>query len=58
MKTVKEKPEEYMRRRFPSADARRKADEAIDKLDVDRPMTEFIDVWYQTYQEAAGPKKK
>ena len=34
MKRPTEKPEDWMRKRFPSAEARRKADEAVDRLDA------------------------
>ena len=58
MKSSKEKPEDWMRKNFPSADARKRADEAVDKLDVDLPMKDFIDVWVQAYREAVGPTVK
>ena len=56
MKTKNETPDEWMRKRFPSADARRAADEAIDKIGVHCPMAEFIDVWIAAYEKAAGKK--
>lgn len=56
MKKAAEKPEEWMRKRFPCAEARHKADAAVDVLDEHLPMTEFIDVWIQTY-DANAPKK-
>jgi hypothetical protein len=43
-----------MRSRFPTVEARRKADEAIDPLDVDRSMIEFIVVWIAAYKAAGG----
>lgn len=56
MKRPTEKPEDWFRRNFPSAEARRKADEAVDRLDVTLPMTEFIDTWIRVYNEVA-PRK-
>lgn len=40
--------------RFPTASARRKADEAIDALPEQAPMTEYIDTWLRVYREAGG----
>ena len=54
MKRKQETSEEWFRKRYPSAEARRKADEAVDKLDVALPMTEFIDTWMQAYKDASG----
>jgi hypothetical protein len=39
---------------YPNAKARRKADEAIDKLDAKLPMTVFLDAWDQAYVDAGG----
>lgn len=56
MKQKQETSEEWFRKRYPSAEARRKADEAIDKLDVHCTMAEFIDTWIAAYKQAAGDR--
>jgi hypothetical protein len=39
---------------FPNAAARKKADEAVDKLDSKLSMTEFLDAWIAAYVAAGG----
>lgn len=56
MKQKQETSEEWFRKRYPSAEARRKADEAIDKLDVHCSMAEFIDTWIAAYKKEAGDR--
>jgi hypothetical protein len=52
MKKNKSQPavEDY----FPNARARKAADDAIDKLDPQLPMTTFLDTWENAYFEVAG----
>lgn len=45
-------------KRFPTKKAREKADEAIDALPEDAPMTLFIDTWLATYRAAGGVEKR
>ena len=44
----------WMAKNFPSPQARKKADEAIDALDVALPMTTFLDAWIAAYLAAGG----
>ena len=44
-KTVEEK--------FPNAQARRAADEAIDELSNDEPMSKYLSTWVDTYYRIA-----
>jgi hypothetical protein len=44
----------WMARNFPNADARRKADEAIDALDPHAPMSAYLDAWLAAYVSAGG----
>lgn len=39
---------------FPNTRARKAADDAIDKLDPQLPMTVFLDTWEAAYFEVAG----
>ena len=39
---------------FPNARARKAADDAIDKLDPQLPMTAYLDAWEAAYFEVAG----
>ncbi len=39
---------------FPTAQARKAADDAIDSLDPKLPMTAYIDEWYIAYVAAGG----
>ena len=55
MKLRQETSEEWFRKRYPSAEARRKADEAVDQLDVSEPMTKYIDTWITAYKQSAEP---
>jgi hypothetical protein len=41
-------------RHFPSAHARKRADEAIDQLDVSMPMSAYLDEWVRAYVAAGG----
>ncbi len=50
----KKRDEEWVKRYFPSTFARNLADEAIDKLSVDNPMSVYIDTWYAAYTAAGG----
>lgn len=56
MKHRNDKDEEWFRKRFPDLEARRRADEAADRLDVHQPMSAFIDVWIAAYEQVAGKK--
>lgn len=44
-------------RRFPTKAARDKADEAIDLLPENAPMTEYIDTWLGVYRANGGVEK-
>jgi hypothetical protein len=46
--------EALMAKRYPSAQARKKADEATDAIPPDEPMTVFIDAWLAVYKAAGG----
>jgi uncharacterized protein YqjF (DUF2071 family) len=45
-------------RRYPTAAARQKADEAIDELSETEPMTAFLDAWLAAYVAAGGKVEK
>lgn len=45
-------------KRFPSQDARKKADEVVDALSVHEPMHVFIDAWVAAYRAAGGKEPK
>lgn len=53
MKRKPESQEDWFRKRYPDASARRKADEAVDDLDVASTMIEFIDTWIAAYKKAS-----
>ena len=44
----------WWREHFPTIAARNAADEAIDKLPVTAPMSEYIDAWIAAYMAAGG----
>ena len=48
------KDDAWMAKNFPTKAARDKADEAIDKLSVDEPMSKYLDVWVAAYITAGG----
>ena len=54
MKTFNEAA--WWRENFPGAEARKVADAAVDALDVNEPMTKFIDVWLAAYKAAGGKR--
>jgi hypothetical protein len=43
-----------MNTHFPTVQAREKADEAIDKLSENEPMSVYIDTWLAAYVAAGG----
>lgn len=53
-KNRKSTDDEWFRKNFPTQQARAKADEAIDLLDVAVPMHVFIDAWVAAYKKAGG----
>jgi hypothetical protein len=44
----------WMAKHFPTVHARKKADEAMDALDVSLPMSAFLDAWIAAYFAAGG----
>jgi hypothetical protein len=50
----KNNDEAWFAKNFPTPHARKKADEAIDKLSPTLSMTEFIDAWIAAYVAAGG----
>ncbi len=44
----------FWKRRFPTAAARAAADKAVDALNVNLPMSAFIDEWIRAYRAAGG----
>lgn len=44
----------WMAKNFPTAHARKKADEAIDELDPHAPMSAYLDAWIAAYRSAGG----
>ena len=46
-----------MRRHFPTLQARKVADEAIDALPVEAPMSTYLDTWITSYVKAGGLTK-
>ena len=56
---MKTKPKTWtVEERFPTKKARDAADETIDVLPVDEPMTTYLDVWLETYRAAGGIERK
>lgn len=47
-----------MERRFPTKQAREKADAAIDALSSTEPMHVYIDTWLAVYRENGGLEKR
>ncbi len=48
--------ERWWKENFPSRDARDAADAACDQLDVNEPMSKFIDTWIAAYKAAGGKR--
>lgn len=51
---MKKKAQPAVEELFPNARARKAADDAIDKLDPQLPMTAYLDAWEAAYFEVAG----
>jgi hypothetical protein len=47
----------WIAKNFPTASARKAADEAVDSLDPHEPMTSFLDTWIAAYIRAGGKTK-
>lgn len=50
--------ERWWRQNFPTVTARAVADEVVDGLDVNLPMSAFVDAWIEAYLLAGGVRGK
>lgn len=50
----KSKKKDLVEEIFPTAQARKAADEAIEPIESSQPMWVFIDEWYKAYVAAGG----
>ncbi len=57
--TKQERQEDrWWRDHFPTPSAREAADQAIDELSPERPMSAYVDTWIAAYVRAGGVRPK